>query len=111
MVQFRGGYKYPSGRICILLTVGTILIATMVWWIKCLSLPAGIALLLGLEGTVLIASAYTPVGLTPPDGNIFKQLLWILKQQNGTPVSFNQPMFFGGLLCLFLSYILTAFAS
>ena len=110
-MQFQGGYKYPSGRICILLTGGTILIAATVWWIKCLSLPAGIALLLGLEGTVLIASAYTPVGLTPPDSTILKQLLWIMKQQNGTTVSFNQPMLFGGLLCLFLSYILTAFAA
>jgi hypothetical protein len=109
MMQFQGGYKYPSGRICTLLTVGAILIAATVWWVKCLSLPAGIALLLGLEGTVLIASAYTPVGLTPPSGSTFMQFLWIVKQQNGTPVSFNQPMFFGGLLCLFLSYILTAF--
>jgi hypothetical protein len=110
-MQFEGGYKYPSGRICALLTIGAVLIASTVWWVKCLSLPAGIALLLGLEGTVLIASAYTPVGLTPPSGKIFRQFLWIMKQQNGTPVSFNQPMFFSGLLCLFLSYILSALAT
>jgi hypothetical protein len=108
-MQFQGGYKYPSGRICALLTVGSVLIAALVWWIRCLSLPAGVALLLGIEGTVLLASAYTPIGLTPPSGNFFSQLLWIMKQQNGMPVSFNQPMFFGGLLCLFLSYILNAF--
>jgi hypothetical protein len=109
-MQFQGGYKYPSDRICAILTIGTLLITAFVWWVRCLSLPAGISLLLGLEGTALLASAYTPVGLTPPNEKFFAQLLWIMKEQKGTPVSFNQPMFFGGLLCLFLSYIFTAFA-
>lgn len=110
-MQFQGGYQYPSGRICALLSGGAVLIAALVWWVKSLTLPGGIALFLGLEGTALIASAYTPVGLTPPNGSFFKQLLWIVKPQKGTSVSFNQPMFFGGLLCLFLSYVSAAFAA
>ena len=110
-MQFQGGYEYPSGRICALLSVGAVLITGLVWWAKSLVLFAGVALFLGLEGTALIASAYTPVGLTPPNGNVFKQLLWIVKPQKGTSVSFNQPMFFGGLLCLFLSYVSTALAA
>lgn len=110
-MQFKGGYKYPSSRICILLTIGTVLISFLVWWMRCLTFAQGISLLFGLEGTVLIASAFTPVGLTPPNGTFFSQLIRLLKQQKGTSVSFNQPMFFGGLLCLFISFIAAAFAA
>ena len=110
-MQFEGGYKYPSGRICTLLTIGALLIASLVWWLRCLKLAQGISLFLGLEGTALIASAYTPAGLTPPNGSFFKQLIWLVKPQKGTSVSFNQPMFFGGLLCLFISFIAAAFAA
>ena len=109
-MQFQGGYRYPSNRICALLSIGAIFITSMVWWVKCLALFKGISLYLGLEGTVLIASAYTPIGLIPPTGNFLQQLRWVLKLQGGTPVSFNQPMFYGGLLCLFLSYVVAAFA-
>ncbi len=103
MVQTEGGYQYPSEKICLWLTIGAILIAVLVWWLKCLDIAQGVTLLLGLEGTVLIASAYTPIGLVPPNG-----ILWILKPQKGTTVSFNQPMFFGGLFCMFFSYITSA---
>ena len=109
MVQTEGGYQYPSERICLSLTLGAILIAVLVWWLKCLDLIQGVTLLLGLEGTVLIASAYSPIGLVPPNGTFIKQILWILKPQKGTTVSFNQPMFFGGLFCIFLSYITSVF--
>ena len=68
-------------------------------------LLGGASLLLGLEGTALLASAYSPVGLVPPQGSLFRVLLWIFTPQKGTSVSFNQPMFYGGLLCLFLSFI------
>ena len=103
MVQTEVGYQYPSEKICLWLTIGAILIAVLVWWLKCLDIAQGVTLLLGLEGTVLIASAYTPIGLVPPNG-----ILWILKPQKGTTVSFNQLMFFGGLFCMFLSYITSA---
>ena len=107
-MQFPGGYQYPGGRICALLTTGAVLIAVLVWWVKSLSVLVGVALFLGLEGTALIASSYTPVGLSPPSGNFVKQFLWAIKPQKGTSVSFNQPMFFGGLFCLWLSYVTTA---
>lgn len=109
MIQTEGGYEYPSGRICIWLTIGAILISVLIWLLKSLAVAQGVTLLLGLEGTVLIASAYTPVGLIPPNGSIVKQMLWFLKPQKGTQVSFNQPMFFGGLFSLFLSYISSSF--
>lgn len=108
MVQTEGGYQYPSKKICLWLTIGAILIAVLVWWLKCLDIAQGVTLLQGLEGTVLIASAYTPISLVPPNGTFIKQILWILKPQKGTTVSFNQPMFFGGLFCMFLSYITSA---
>lgn len=110
-MQFEGGYTYPSGRILILLSIGAIVITALVWCAKLLTLTNGASLFLGLEGTALLASSYTPVGLTPPNGNFFQELIWILKQQKGTSVTFNQPMFYGGLLCLFLSYIAAALAA
>jgi len=111
MVQTEGGYQYPNEKICLWLTIGAILIAVLVWWLKCLHPTQGVTLLLGLEGTVLIASAYTPIGLVPPNGTFVKQILWILKSQKGTTASFNQPMFFGGLFCMFLSYITSSFTA
>jgi len=74
-----------------------------------MSLLRGVYLFLGLEGTVLIASAYKPIGLKPPSGNFFQRVRWIFNQQDGISVSFNQPMFYGGLLCLFLAYFIAAF--
>ena len=109
-MQFDGGYKYPSNQICLVLSVVAILITSLLWHIKPLSLAQGIGLFFGLEGTVLIASSYTPIGLGQPQGNIWHRLICVLNPQKGTAVSFNQLMFFSGLFCLFLSYTAAALA-
>jgi hypothetical protein len=104
-MQFEGGYRYPSNKILLVLTVMTLVVVSFIWWWKGLSFLDGASLLLGLEGTVLLASAYSPVGLVPPQGSFFRVLRWVFTPQKGMVVSFNQPMFYGGLLCLFLSYV------
>ena len=110
-MQFEGGYRYPSNKILLVLTIVTLVVVSFIWRWKGLSFLGGASLLLGLEGTVLLASAYTPVGLVPPQGSLFRVFLWIFTPQRGTAISFNQPMFYGGLLCLFLSYVATGLGS
>lgn len=110
-MQFEGGYRYPSNKILFVLTVVTLIVVSFIWRWKGLSFLGGASLLLGVEGTVLLASAYSPVGLVRPQGSLFRVLLWVVIPQKGTAVSFNQPMFYGGLLCLFLSYVAAALSS
>jgi hypothetical protein len=110
-MQFEGGYRYPSNKILLVLTVVTIVIVSFIWHWKSLPFFGGVSLLLGLEGTVLLASAYSPMGLVPPQGSLLRVLLWVVTPQKGTAVSFNQAMFYGGLLCLFLSYIAAVLGS
>lgn len=110
-MQIDGGYRYPSNRILLLLSVIAFGATTIVWYSKCLSILQTIALLLGLEGTALLASSYSPVGLVPPQGNLLSKITWYFKPQKGTTVSFDQRMFYGGLFCLFVSYIISAMAS
>jgi hypothetical protein len=77
----------------------------------CLTLLQTIALFFGLEGTALLASSYSPVGLLPPQGNLWSKFKWFFKVQKGTSVTFDQRMFYGGLFCLFISYIINGWAS
>ncbi len=107
-MQFGGGYKYPSLFFCILITSLAGIITLGLWSYKNLNPSQVLALFLNLEGTVLLASAFTPVGLTPPNRGIIKKLGWFLKQQGGVPVSYNQVMFYGGLLCLFMANVISA---
>jgi hypothetical protein len=110
-MQFEGGYQYPSNRILFFLTAISIGATTVVWYSKCLSTLQTIALLFGLEGTALLASSYSPVGLMPPQGNLWSKFKWFFKLQKGSSVSFNPRMFYGGLLCLFISYIISGLSS
>src|SRR3989304_2712324 len=104
-MQFEGGYTYPSGRILILLSIGAIVVTVLVWCTKSLALTNGASLFLGLEGTALLASSYTPVGLKPPNGNFI---------HGPNPCSTHpfcpageriQSMYSLTAPCLFLSYI------
>lgn len=105
-MQFEGGYRYPSALICLILSIISFALASIIWLLKCLSIHEGLSLFLGLEGTSLLASAYTPVGLNPPSGNFWARLKWFTKANAGVPVSFNQLIFYAGLFCLFLSFLL-----
>ena len=104
-MQFEGGYRYPSNIILLLLTVFSVALTTVLWYAKCLSHLQTTSLFLGLEGTSLLASSYSPVGLEPPQGNWWSKLKWFFKTQEAIPVRFDQRMFYGGLFCLFLSYV------
>ncbi len=107
-MQFEGGYRYPSGRIFLLLTLLSIIIVIAIWYWQRKEFIDLLTLFLGLEGTVLLVSAFTPTGLVPPHKNLFRQVGWFLKQQGGVPVKFNQLIFYSGLVCLFLTYVLQA---
>lgn len=107
-MQFQGGYRYSSGWICTVLSILAIVGTVTASYRKSLALCQILTLFLNLEGTVLLASAFSPVGLTPPQGGPLSMVKWFLAQQGGVPMSYNQPMFYGGLLCLFVAQILSA---
>jgi len=107
-MQFSGVYKYPSGAICIILSLIAICITVLLYYYKNLSASGGLLLLLTLEGTVLLASSLTPVGLTPPPQGLFRKIKWFFSQQHGIPLGYNQPMLYAGLLLLFLAAIVSA---
>jgi hypothetical protein len=109
-MQFEGGYRYPSNIILLLLSVFSIALAIVFCYENWLSQLQTTSLFLGLEGTSLLASYYSPVGLSPPQGNLWLKFKWFFKTQKGITVSFDQKMFYGGLICLFLSYLLSAYS-
>jgi len=110
-MQTDGGYRYPSNRILFFLSLISLAVTAVVGYLKCLSLLQGAGLLLGLEGTSLLASAYTPVGLVPPQEGLWSWLKWFFETQKGITVRFDQCMFYGGLICLFLAYVVGAYAA
>lgn len=72
-MQFGGGYRYPDKKICSLLTLLVSILTIIIVFFKSLYLEQGLILFLSLEGTVLLASALSPVGLFPPQGNFIKK--------------------------------------
>lgn len=106
-MQSNGGYRYPSALICIFLSCLSLAAGAWVWHTQELSLCKGIALLLILEGTVLWASALTPKGLVPPNAGISVKFCWFLKPQSGVTLSFNQPLFYLGILLLLCGSLLS----
>ncbi len=110
-MQADGGYQYPNNRILFFLSLVSLAVTATVWYLKCLSVLQGGGLLLSLEGTSLLASAYTPVGLVPPQGSLWLRLKWFFETQKAVTVRFDQRMFYGGLICLFVSYVAGAYAA
>ena len=106
-MQFEGGYRYPGNALCVILTLVVLLVTAWVVHWKNLALLRTLTLFLSLEGTVLLASAFTPTGLTPPQGGLWSRVRWFFSQQGGVPVKFSQPLFYGGLLALFLAILLS----
>jgi hypothetical protein len=101
-MQFQGGYRYPGNRICGIFTLLAVITTLFLWIEKSFNLTEGLSLFLSLEGTVLLASSFTPVGMTPPPKGFTKKVRWFMNASHGLPLSYNQPMFYGGLLCLFI---------
>jgi len=107
-MQFSGGYKYPSGKICRLLSFLTFCITIFVFYHKNIAPSEAVSLFLNLEGTVLLASSFTPVGLSSPPQGFIQKIKWFFQQQYGTPLEYNQPMFYAGLTFLFLATLVSA---
>lgn len=107
-MQFSGGYKYPSGAICIILSVIALCITVFLYFCKNLSIGSWLSLFFNLEGTILLASSLTPVGLTPPPTGLVKKIKWFFNQEHGIPLGYNQPMLYAGLLLLSLAAIISA---
>jgi hypothetical protein len=113
MMQFNGGYRYPD------LTVALALVALLLAWAVVLGArytgspmsPLRTAsLACSLLGTALLGSAFTPVGLVPPQGGLRARVLWFFKRQGGVTVEFTQWAFYVGLLLLAVAVVLTAVA-
>lgn len=70
-----------------------------------------IALLLGLEGTVLLASALSPPydQMSEKPKALHKLIVWSFTEARslGYPISYNPVFFYGGLLLLAVSMILS----
>jgi hypothetical protein len=82
-------------------------VGVWVWCSEALSIYKGASLLLMLEGTVLLASAFTPKGLVPPPKGIAAKLHWFLNEPAGVPVAFNQSLFYVGVLFLLAGSLLS----
>jgi len=88
-MQFEGGYKYPSGQIVLILTIIVFIITGSAWCVQPIGFFDILILFLTLEGTVLIASAFTPTGLIPPPKKFGGKIKWFWAQQGGVPVTYN----------------------
>jgi len=108
MVQFQGGYRYPSGWVSVVLSLIATGATVLIWNYKSLYPLQTLTLFLNLEGIVLLASAFSPIGLTPPQGSAVKRTQWFFSPQGGVPVGYSQPMFYFGLLFVSIAIILNA---
>ena len=102
-MQSEGGYRYPATAVCIVCSMLATAVTAIVARMEAMSFLGALALFFNLEGTVLLASAFTPSGLTPPQGNLLSRARWFVGQQRAVPVLFNQPLFYGGLFSFFVA--------
>jgi hypothetical protein len=107
VMLFGGGWKYPSEWILATLSIISLLIVLFLAYIKQADFVESATLFLNLEGTVLIACSFAPVGLSPPSkAGIINEVKHIFSSEKlGTPVSFNPWMFYSGFVFLFLGSI------
>ena len=110
-MQFEGGYRYPGNAICGIASALSIVATAIVWRAKPLPNSQAATLFLMLEGTILWASSFTPRGLVPPPAGLRGKVAWFFRQQAGTALAFNQPMFYLGILCVLCGCIVGALAS
>lgn len=87
-----------------------IAITFFVWGLMTISVQKLAALFLNLEGTALLASAFTASGHLPAQGNLIERFLWFFKSQGAVPVYYYRPMFYGGLGLLAVSFIINVVA-
>jgi hypothetical protein len=113
LMQFKGGYRYPdlAPGLALLGLLVAFVVLLVAWFTgHPLSLVRAAALICGLLGTAIFASAFTPVGLTPPPGGLRARVRWFFKRQGGVTVEFTQWAFYIGLALLVLAVVLGALA-
>lgn len=109
------GVKEESGTVLVIvLSLFTLLLTVAVKHIWDIAIVKTVALFLGLEGTVLLASALSPPydQMTEKPKNVFKVIVWSFTQGRdlGYPINYNPVFFYGGLLFLALSLIVSTVA-
>jgi hypothetical protein len=111
MLQFAGGPGYPTAVIMLILAVLAAVGLYIVHTYSHPSVVALVALALGMLGGILMVSAFTPVGLVPPQGGFRDRLRWFFIPQQGTSVQLNQPMLYIGLVLVFAAQVLSLVAN
>lgn len=110
-MPFEGRYQYPTGIVCLGATVAAGGVSAGLWGWQGLPLTKALNLFLALEGTVLVASAFTPRGLLPPPDGVLARGRWFFDRRSRNvrvSVAFDQIVFYVGLLCLFTAATLAA---
>jgi hypothetical protein len=104
--------QFGSGKTFLPTFIISALIAAVVSFLVCLFRPLTYqqvsALFSGLYGTALLASAFSPHGLVPPQGSWLRKIQWFFTPQGATPLYYNRPAYYIGLLLLAVSLIINA---
>jgi hypothetical protein len=88
-------------------------IAAFMYLIVSVAIIKAFALFLGLQGTIFLASAFSPshddIKLDRPQG-LLNGLLWHFREGRwlNYPINYNPVFFYGGLALLALSFVLSA---
>ncbi|MDP2605533.1 MAG: hypothetical protein Q8S00_23575 [Deltaproteobacteria bacterium] len=93
----------------VLLVLGGVMVVVL-WALACLPGLRAVGLLLSVEGTVLWASALTPVGMTPPPGGFLGLFRWLFAGQGGVTFAINQPIFYVGVLLAIAGTVVSSVA-
>jgi hypothetical protein len=100
------GEPKPVLRTFVCLTIVAVLLTGLVRVFAPLSFGRLLTLTLGLEGTFLLAFAFSASGLVPAQGSLLARVSWFFRPQGAVPVRYSPPLFYGGLIFLALSFIL-----
>lgn len=106
---FSGGYRYPSKSIFLVLSLLAAGVTVVLLILRDLSPLQAIQIFASLEGTVMVASSLSPVGLQPPPKGLRGLVKWLFENRFGAPMSYYQPLLYGGLLVLFAGIVVSAF--
>lgn len=106
MPVWGGGFRGIELKLT--LTLVTTAAVAIVWLVAHPPLCELVQTFLTLEGTALLAAAFTPSGGPRPVG--WRGWIdWFRDKESAKGVRFDQPAFYGGLLCLYVATVLGAF--
>lgn len=100
----------------IALSIFALAIAAFMHFIVSVAIIQAFVLFLGLQGTIFLASSFSPshddIKLDKPKG-LLNGLLWHFREGRwlNYPVNYNPVFFYGGLALLALSFVLSAIPS